>query len=300
MKGTKIMPCGNKKVLVTGATGLIGKELANPLKEHGFDIYALTIDKDNPNNGIHYIPCNIFNHSEVQRICSEVRAEYLLNMAWCTTGDYLTSKANYAFLGAGINLLNAFAQNGGKRVVITGTCFEYRFKNSPIKESDELDTEKTTYTFCKDILHKTARFYCLSSKISFAYGRIFYVYGRQENKTRLTGMLIDKLSKNEQIIIKNGNLKKDYMYAKDIANAIVCLLDGDTEGPVNICTGEAISIKDFALQIAKKMGKENLLVFKNEISNQPPLILGDNTRLKKEVGYKTKYRLNEAIEDILS
>lgn len=299
MRGTKTMIYGNKKVLVTGATGLIGKELIAPLKEHGFYIYALTIDKNTPNNGVTWIPCNIFSHEEVQKICSEIKAEYLLHMAWCTTGDYLISNTNYNFLSASINLLNSFVQNGGKRIVFTGTCFEYKFGNKPLKENTPLDTTKTTYTFCKDILHKTAEFYCLQNKISFAYGRIFYVYGKQENKARLTGMIIDKLLHNEKVIIKSGNLQKDYMYTKDIAGALVALLDSDVTGDINICTGKAIFIHDFATHIARIIGKENLLVFKNEPSNQPSIIVGDNKRLTQEVGYKIKYKLDKAIEEIL-
>ena len=293
------MPCGNKKVLVTGATGLIGKELIVPLKERGFDIYALTIDKNNPDNGVNWIPCNIFNQTEVQKICSEIKAQYLLNMAWCTTGDYLSSQINYDFLSAGINLLKSFAENGGKRIVFTGTCFEYKFKNAPLKETDTLDAEKTTYTFCKNILRQIAGFYSVQNKLSFAYGRIFYVYGRQENKTRLTGMVIDKLSKNEEVIIKSGNLQKDYMYAKDIAGAFTALLDSKVEGIANICTGKPIYIKDFVKTIAQKMGKEHLVIFKDEPSNQPPIIAGDNTRLLKEVGYKIKYNLEEAISEVI-
>ena len=92
-------------------------------------------------------------------------------------------------------------------------------------------------------------------------------------------MIIDKLSKNEEVIIKSGDLYKDYMYSKDIAGAFVALLNSNVQGSVNICTGKAISIKDFALEIGKQMGKENLIKFKNEISNQPPLIIGDNTIL---------------------
>ena len=293
------MPCGNKKVLVTGATGLIGKELITPLKELGFDIYALTIDKNNPDNGVNWIPCNIFNYAEVQKICSEVKAEYLLNMAWCTTGDYLSSQMNYDFLSAGINLLKSFAENGGKRIVFTGTCFEYKFQNTPLKENDPLDTKKTVYTFCKDLLRQTAEFYSKQNKLSFAYGRIFYVYGSQENKTRLTGMVIDKLSKNEKVIIKSGNLQKDYMYAKDIAGAFAALLDSAAEGIVNICTGKPIYIKDFVTTIAQEMGKEHLIIFKDVPSNQPPIIVGDNTKLLKEVGYKIKYTPEKAFKEIL-
>lgn len=289
----------SKKLLVTGATGLIGKELAEPLLDAGFDVYAITIDEVNPDNGIHWIKGNLFDENSVKSIMEEVKPDYLLNMAWCTTGDYLKSDINYKFLNAGINLLKYFKDNGGKRVVFAGTCFEYKFKEEPLNEEDELDTGKTVYTFCKNKLHEIAEYFCKMNGISFGYGRIFYVYGRNEDKTRLTGMVIDKLSKGEEVIIKSGNLYKDYMYAKDIAGAFVSLLDSEVEGSVNICTGIPVSIKDFVLEIGKQMGKENLIVFKDEQSNQPPVIVGDNSRLTNEVGYSIKYDLKSAINEIL-
>ena len=288
-----------KKILVTGATGLIGKELAAPLKKAGFNIFAITIDENNPNNGINWIKGNLFDENCIKSVMEQIKPEYLLNLAWCTTGDYLKSDINYKFLNAGINLLKYFKDNGGKRIVFAGTCFEYKFKDSPLKETDELDAGKTVYSFCKNKLHEIAEYFCKQNNISFAYGRIFYVYGRNEDKTRLTGMIIDKLSKNEEVIIRSASLYKDYMYSKDIAGAFVALLNSNVEGPVNICTGKAISIKDFALEIGKQMGKENLVKFKDEVSNQPPVIVGDNSRLVNEIKYSVNYDLNKGIKDIL-
>lgn len=293
------MSYGNKKVLVTGATGLIGKELIKPLHDAGFEIYAITIDENNPNNGVNWLKGNLFNEHFIKECMDQIKPAYLLNMAWATTGDYLKSDINYDFLTAGINLLRHFKNNGGKRVVYAGTCFEYKFKDTPLKETDELETEKTVYTFCKNKLHEISEYFCKMYNISFGYGRIFYVYGRNEDKTRLTGMIIDKLSKNENVIIKSGSLIKDYMYAKDIANAFIRFLESDIVGTVNICTGTPISIKAFASEIAKQLKKENILIFQDEPSNQPPMIVGDNSRLINEVGYKNIYSLTESVKEII-
>ncbi len=295
----QIMTLLNKRVLVTGATGLIGKELAKPLLEKGFEVYAITIDDENPDNGIHWIKGNLFNADFIKKTMLDLKPNYLLNMAWCTTGDYLNSDMNYSFLQAGIQLLTEFSKNGGKRAVFVGTCFEYQFKDSPLKETDALQADRTTYSFCKNKLHEIADYYCTKNNISFAYGRIFYVYGHSEAKTRLTGMVIDKLSKNEQVVIKSGSLLKDYMYSKDIANAFVALMDSEVLGTVNICTGKAISIKEYVLEIAKQMEKESLVIFQDESSNQPPLIVGDNTRLIKEVRYKIIYDLKSGLKEII-
>ncbi len=119
----------NKKVLVTGATGLIGSQLAQPLRQKGFDVHALTVNDVNPNNGFKWIHANLFDTASISDIVKAIKPQYLLNLAWATTGDYLSSDLNYSFLTAGINLARAFAQNGGKRAVYAGTCFEYKFKD---------------------------------------------------------------------------------------------------------------------------------------------------------------------------
>ena len=66
----------------------------------------------------------------------------VLNMAWLTTGDYLSFDINYKFL------------NGGKQAVYAGTCFEYKIKDSEICESEDLETNKTAYTFANISLEK--------------------------------------------------------------------------------------------------------------------------------------------------
>lgn len=288
-----------KKIIVTGIKGLIGKELVQPLKDHGFDIYAITKDEKNPDNGVHWLKGNLFDFDFLKSVMEEVKPEYLLNMAWITTEDYLNSDINYKFLNAGIELLKYFKNNGGKRAVFAGTCFEYKFKNEPLKEMDELAADKTVYTFCKNKLRETAEDFCKMNDISFGYGRIFYVYGKNENKTRLTGMVIDKLSRDEKVIIKSGNLIRDYMYTKDIAAAFSSFIDSSLEGVINICTGKGISIKDFVLLIAKQLKKEHLVVFEDESLTEPQKIIGDNSRLVFDLGYEIGYKLQDAIKEVV-
>ena len=62
------MPC-SKKVFVTGATGLIGKELLLPLTQAGFDVFALTIEDNNPAvSGVHWIKGNLFDEAFIALI----------------------------------------------------------------------------------------------------------------------------------------------------------------------------------------------------------------------------------------
>ncbi|MDR0646750.1 MAG: NAD-dependent epimerase/dehydratase family protein, partial [Elusimicrobiota bacterium] len=124
----------SKKVILTGASGLIGKESIEPLKNAGFGVYALTIDKNNPDNGVNWIYCNIFDTEKVEKVFKSVKPKYLLHFAWAATNDYLTSTINFAFQNASLIMLKNFASNGGARAVFAGTCFEYEFKETPLKE----------------------------------------------------------------------------------------------------------------------------------------------------------------------
>ena len=154
----------NKKVLLTGATGLIGKEIITPLKERGFEIYALTIDKNNP-GGVNWIFCNLFDENSVKKALEEVKPTHLLNFAWATTGDYLTSEINFEFVKAGLNLIKIFKENGGNRAVYAGTCFEYEFKDKPLKEGGSLNPQ-TLYAVSKNALHQMTEEYCRINNIS--------------------------------------------------------------------------------------------------------------------------------------
>lgn len=280
-------PFTGKKVVLTGASGLIGKETVEPLKQAGFQVYCLTSKN-----------CNIFNYSDVENFFSTIKPEYLLHFAWTTGGDYLTNPVNYDYVDASMYMLKVFNKYGGKRAVFAGTCFEYSFKDTPLKENDSI-APNTVYAQCKVDLFNKAKDFCEDNKISFGWGRIFFVYGHNEKEGRLTQSVINKLINDEDVTINFGQLIRDYMYTKDIANAFVKFLSSSIQGAINICSGQGISLENFSSIIAKKLNKEKNLIIKQEHSNQPPVIIGDNSKLIKLLNYKPAYNLTMAFDEIL-
>ncbi len=276
-----------KRVVITGAGGLIGKEALEPLENSGFEVFCLKTKE-----------CNLFDYEAVENYFQKIKPEYLLHFAWFTGEGYLESELNTQYVNASLNMLKSFKENGGQRAIFTGTCFEYEFKNTPLKENDKLNP-KTLYAKSKCELHEKAEIYCKNNNISFGWGRIFYVFGHKESEKRLTGAILKKLRNNERVEVNCGQLIKDYVYTKDIARAFVKFLDSNIEGCVNICTGKGIFLETFAKKIAKAMNKEELLKIEYKETSQPPMIIGDNTRLLKEVGFQFKYSFEEAIERII-
>lgn len=257
------------------------------MEDAGFQVHYLTSEN-----------CNLFDENAVKDLFSQIKPEYLLHFAWFTGEGYLTSDLNEKYVEASMKMLETFKQNGGKRVIYAGTCFEYDFKDAPLKETDATNPT-TLYASSKNLLREHAEIYCAQNDLSFGWGRIFYVFGKNEHEKRLTGHLISNLRQNKSVEIHCGQLIKDYMYTKDIAGAFVKFLDSDVRGIVNICTGKGISLRDYSTLFAEKLQKTEFLNIKNAPTNQPLEIVGNNARLEKEVKFTPKYSTNDAIDEIL-
>lgn len=288
----------NKKVFLTGGTGLIGTETIPFLKKQGFDIYALTIGDEKSSDSITYIKANLFDKNEIDAIMQKIKPEYLLHYAWLSTGLF-NDNSNFDFLTSSIDLLKAFVQNGGKRVVMAGTYAEYGYHNEIL--SEDMPAEPINiYSQCKDFVRQISESYCKNNNVSFGWGRIFSAFGKERDPRRLTSDVINHLRANEPVTIRSGSLIRDYIYTKDIASAFVKFLDSDVEGIVNICTGKETSIHDYVMKIAKIMGKEKLIIFNEQASPQQVRVVGNNTRLSKEVGFAPKYTIEEALEEVIN
>lgn len=162
-----------KKVFLTGGTGLIGTETIPFLEQAGFEIYALTIGDEQDTKSVKYIKANLFDKQEISRIMAEIKPQYLLHYAWLSTGLF-NDNSNFDFLTASIDLLKAFVQNGGKRVVMAGTYAEYGYHNETLRE--DMPAEPINiYSQCKDFVHQISESYCkiiMSRLVGLVYSRL--------------------------------------------------------------------------------------------------------------------------------
>lgn len=284
-----------KKIFVTGITGLIGQYIAEPLKELGFEVYGIG-RKDITTNNFNYIKCDINDSIKIENIFSKIKPEYLIHLAWNIKD--LDSNSHFDLLSSSIRILTSFYKNGGKRAIYIGTCFEYKFKNFPLKECGEVDLE-TSYTKCKNYLREISEFYCNKNNINFCWARVFYVYGKNENPKRIFPYIVKNLLENKKVTINHSQLKKDYMFAGDVAKAIAMITDSSFNGVINICSGKAISLKEFASIIAKKMNKEHLLELKELETTEPNIIVGDNSKLINEIGVNSYSNIDDILEQLL-
>jgi nucleoside-diphosphate-sugar epimerase len=290
------------RVLVTGATGFIGRQCLQPLQELGYEVHALYRSVPLKVPGLMWHQTDLLSEPEPS-ILSEVRPSHLLHFAWYVhPKDYKTSPENERWRDATLALLKAFRKNGGVRAALAGTCMEYAAAESfESLDEDSPVGETQLYGKVKNETRIMCEKFSRDSGISFAWGRIFNLYGPYEAPARLVPQIIRSLLQDKSPTIPTGGLVRDYSHVKDIAGGFLALLESDVRGTVNIASGVPITLKGMAQAVADILDKQELVIdISDALSDkEPEKVVADVTRLTKEVNFVPRYTLRSGLEETI-
>jgi nucleoside-diphosphate-sugar epimerase len=134
--------------------------------------------------------------------------------------------------------------------------------------------------------------------LSTAWGRVFFAYGPYENTARFIPTVIRAILHGEPALCTSGEQKRDFLYAGDVGEALVRILDSNVEGPINVASGQVVAIKEIASKIAELLGRPDLVRFGAlpTSASEPPLLSADVTRLSAEVGFDSRHSLEDGLE----
>lgn len=213
---------------------------------------------------------DIFSASE-----SELRSlvsgfDAIIHLAWFVDPiSYLYSEKNLECLSGTIRLAKAARAEGIKHFVGVGTCLEYDSAFGYLKTSTPL-APKSLYATTKASVFKTLQELFLLSETSFAWARIFYLYGEGEDLRRLVPYIQAQLSRGKTAKISNPDQIRDYLRVEDAGLQIAVVASHLMAGVFNICSGVGISIRQLAMSTAREMGASKLLEFSNRGSRKGP------------------------------
>jgi nucleoside-diphosphate-sugar epimerase len=298
------------RVLVTGARGFVGAHTLAPLLARGYEVHAVTSGPIPENaattSGVVWHQADLLDTVQATHLIKRVRPTHLLHLAWVVTpGQFWTSPLNWPWVDASLKLLAAFSEHGGERAVMTGSCAEYDWQSGDgiCDERSTLLMPATVYGACKAALAMTLPAFAAQWGIpSVAWARLFFMYGPGEQLARLVPSAIQTLRKGETFECTHGRQKRDFLYIRDAAEALVAVLESQATGPVNVGTGNPTSLHRLLSLIGAELGREDLLRFgARTISPDEPMLLAAATaRLRDEVGWRPAYSLEDGVKQTVA
>jgi dTDP-6-deoxy-L-talose 4-dehydrogenase (NAD+) len=210
--------------------------------------------------------------------CADV--DTVLHAAWfAEPGRYLQAPENLACLQGTLQLARGAADAGLRRFVGVGTCFEYDLAQGTPPGHFSVNTPlrpTTTYAACKASAFLTLSSWLKTKSIEFLWCRLFYLYGEGEDARRLVPYLRARLSAGEAAELTSGTQVRDFLDVDVAASLLVDAAIGSAQGARNVCSGEGITVRALAEQIADDYGRRDLLRFGARPDNlvDPPCVVG--------------------------
>jgi nucleoside-diphosphate-sugar epimerase len=224
-----------------------------------------------------------------------VRPTHLLHLAWIATpGVYWTSPENHCWVEASKHLLATFAEHGGKRAVITGTCAEYDWTAGGVcRESSTPVRPVTVYGRCKNELREWLE----DRGLNAAWARLFFLYGPREHPARLVPSVSRALLAGEVAECTAGTQERDFLHTEDVTDALISLVWSDITGPINVGSGGPVAVRTVIETVARTCGRPDLvrLGARPTPPNEPPLLVADVSRLRDELGWRPRITLEEGL-----
>ena len=252
--------------------------------------------------GVHWHQANLLEPGAAKALLAEVKPTHLLHLAWFVVpGKLITAPENFAWVRASMELVQEFATQGGKRLTVCGSGYEYDWNYGYCSEKLTPAVPNTVYGSCKQALNLLVQSFASQNALSAAWGRVFFLYGPNEHPQRLVSSVILSLLKGEPAKCSHGRQIRDYMHVQDVADGMVALLDSEVTGAVNVSSGQATTLREIVLTVGRVLEKPELIQLGAipARANDTPLVVGENLRLLNEVGWKQQFDLEAGLRQTI-
>lgn len=299
----------DKRICVTGGAGFLGSFVLKALEQRGAaEVFVPKIEE-----------YNLVSLQDIQRLLDESRPDIIIHLA-ALAGGIGANRARpadffYINLMMGVQLIHTAWMRGVKKFVSIGTVCAYpKFTPIPFREENLWDgyPEETNapYGLAKKMLLVQSQAY----REQYGYNAIYLLpvnlYGPRDNFDLETSHVIPALIRKcleaqergdkEVVLWGDGSPTREFLYAGDAADGILTATEFyDGSEPVNLGSGQEISIKDLAEMIARLTGFEGSIVWDTTKPNGQPRRALDTSRADNYFGWRASTSFEEGLRQTI-
>lgn len=235
-------------VLVTGASGFVGRHLVAALLARGCQVRAVA-RRQAPARAlpwfdrVGFVAADIHDsHTDVAALCEGVDA--LVHLAWPGLPNYQGLFHLEHNLMADYRFIKRAVEAGVGQVLVTGTCFEYGMQSGPLSEALEC-RPANAYGLAKHSLHLFLETLRQQVPFTLQWARLFYLHGEGQNPNSVLAALDRAIDAGQaQFDMSAGEQLRDFLPIETATAHLATLLQRrDFSGVVNICSGQPIAVR---------------------------------------------------------
>lgn len=293
------------RVMVTGGAGFLGSVLMRRLRDRGCRELVVPRSKD----------YDLRDRDAIVRLYKEASPQLVIHLA-AVVGGIGANRANpgrffYDNAVMGIQLLEYARQFGVDKFVAVGTICSYpKLTPVPFKEDDLWNgyPEETNapYGLAKKMLLVQAQAYRAQYGFNTIYPMLVNLYGPGDNFDLETSHVIPALirkcveakagGRREVVLWGDGSPTREFLYVEDAAEGLLLATERyDGGDPVNIGSGEEISIRDLARLVASEVGFDGEIVWDTTRPNGQPRRCLDVERARQLFGFRAAHSLRQGL-----
>lgn len=252
------------KVIVTGATGFVGRHVVRLLVKRGHTVIAVARNENKAKEFDWYFCTKFISldlHKDGKSLFDSANdVDALIHLAWSNLPNYTAAFHLTENLPADLIFLKEAIKFGIPQIIVSGTCLEYGIQSGALSEDTETKPS-TPYGLAKDTLRRSIEYLQQENSFILKWIRLFYVYGEGQNSNSLLPRLETAIKSGDHVFnMSMGTQIRDYLPIEKVAENFALALESPSiSGVVNCCSGVPIKISDLVQHRIRELGSNIIL-----------------------------------------
>lgn len=301
------------KYLITGVMGFVGRYFIEYLNKHEPDASICGVDiAPSCDMDIEYSSLNLMDSASVDKLVKKSRPDYIVHLAAISSVAQSWNEPVGCFINnmsAFLNLADAVRNNDiNARILSVGSSEEYGIYDVPMQESFTLHP-KSPYSVARLSQEYMSKLYVDRFGLDIVMTRSFNHIGPRQSTRFVIPSFVEQLvniasGKSEnKMMVGNIDVIRDFTDVRDVVDAYWRIIKKSPNREVyNVCSGRGVKLRDIIDMTANHLNiKPNVVIDAKRVrTNDIASVVGDNTKLKRELGWAPRYNLNKTLLDMIN